>query len=485
MRITDDMPAIPEPQLVGPCQYELPRDPARGMHVPARVLADEPLFQQIRRDRSLAQLANVTTLPGIWGAAIGMPDMHEGYGFPVGGVAGTLLPDGVISPGGIGFDINCGVRLLASELRLEEIEPSREALVHEMSRSIPAGFGRSGRLGFSGDELDQLLTEGVPWLVRHQRIGSAEDLEFIESHGALPGADAAHVSDRAKERGGDQIGTLGGGNHFLELQVVDELFDEAGAQAFGLWKGQIAVLIHSGSRGLGHQVCTDYVRLMDPAAARYGISLPDRQLACAPLSSPEGSRYFAAMAAAANFGFCNRQAIAQKVRQVFDRVLAGRPGRALRLVYDVAHNTAKIEQHGGRRLCVHRKGATRAFGPKNPEIPAAYRAVGQPVLIPGSMGTSSFVLAGTARAEEISLASTCHGAGRAMSRSAAKRAVSGSKLRKELEARGIVVRCPSSAELAEEAPLAYKDVDRVVDVVAQVGIARKVARLRPLGVVKG
>jgi tRNA-splicing ligase RtcB len=475
----------PPARRVSPFLTEMARDEGRGMRVPARVFADEELMSQMQRDRSLQQLANVATLPGVWGAVLGMPDMHEGYGFPVGGVAGTVLPDGVISPGGIGFDINCGVRLLASDLQRDELQPRLEAVVHEISRSIPAGFGRGGRLSLGSRELDRLLTEGCTYLVRELGIGLPEDLDFIESHGVLAGASAAAVSDRAKERGRDQVGTLGGGNHFLELQVVEELFDERAAAAMGLRRGQVTVLIHTGSRGLGHQVCTDYVRQMDQSVARHGISLPDRQLACAPLSSPEGTRYFAAMAAAANFGFCNRQAIAHKVRGVFDRVLAGQRGRELRVVYDVTHNTAKIEQHGARKLCVHRKGATRAFGPSSPELPPAYRGVGQPVLIPGSMGTASFVLVGTDEASEISLSSCCHGAGRAMSRAAAKRAVAGGELRRELEHRGIVVRCPSAAELAEEAPLAYKDVERVVDVVHAAQIARKVARLRPLGVVKG
>jgi tRNA-splicing ligase RtcB len=469
---------------VEPYLAELERDEARGMRVPARVFADDELLAQMQRDRSLQQLANVATLPGVWGAVLGMPDMHEGYGFPVGGVAGTVLPDGVISPGGIGFDIKCGVRLLASNLRREELQPRLEALVHEISRSIPAGFGRGGRMAMGPQELDRLLTEGCPYLVRELGVGLPEDLDFIESHGALAGADASAVSDRAKQRGADQVGTLGGGNHFLEVQVVERVYDERAAAALGLREGLVTVLVHSGSRGLGHQVCTDYVRLMDQAVARHGIVLPDRQLACAPLSSPEGTRYFAAMSAAANFGFCNRQAISHRVREVWSRVL-GQRGGELRLVYDVTHNTAKIEQHGARKLCVHRKGATRAFGPSSQELAPAYRGVGQPVLIPGSMGTASFVLVGTDRASEISLSSCCHGAGRAMSRGAAKRAVAGNDLRRQLAGDGIIVRCPSAAELAEEAPLAYKDVDRVVEVVHAAGIARKVARLKPLGVVKG
>jgi tRNA-splicing ligase RtcB len=414
-----------------------------------------------------------------------MPDMHEGYGFPVGGVAGTLLPDGVISPGGIGFDINCGVRLLASQMGRDELGPSLDRLVHEISRSIPAGYGRSGRLSLTRPEMDRVLNEGCPHLLREHGLGHPEDLEYIESGGALPGAEAGQVSERAKQRGEGQLGTLGGGNHFVEVQAVESIHDEAAARRLGLFLGQVAVLVHTGSRGLGHQVCTDQVRAMDVAARRYGIDLPDRQLACAPLSSPEGRSYFAAMCAAANFGWCNRQVIGHRVREVFRRMLPGRSGTELRLVYDVAHNTAKIERYGNRELCVHRKGATRAFGPSAAELPRAYRGLGQPVLIPGSMGTASWVLLGTDEAAALSLSSTCHGAGRAMSRGAARRRIAGHVLRKDLLARGIVVRCPSNTELAEEAPLAYKDVDRVVDVVHGARLATKVARLVPLGVVKG
>jgi tRNA-splicing ligase RtcB len=453
-----------------------------GMRVPARVFADETLLEQIRRDRSLQQLVNVTQLPGIYGAALGMPDMHEGYGFPVGGVAATVMPDGVISPGGIGFDINCGVRLLASDLRRGQLEGKIESLVHELSRSIPAGLGHHGhRMGLGGGEMDRVLAEGCRFLVKDKGLGAAEDLDFIESGGAMPGADPDAVSDRARARGADQLGTLGSGNHFLEVQMVEEVHDRAAAGAFGLQAEQIVVLIHSGSRGLGHQVCTDHVRAMDQVASRHGIELPDRQLACAPMSSAEGKRYFGAMAAAANFGWGNRQVITHRIREVWKRQLGG----GLRVLYDVAHNTAKIERYGARTLCVHRKGATRAFGPGHEELPARYRAVGQPVLIPGSMGTASYVLAGNEGAAELSFSSSCHGAGRAMSRGAAKRAITGPELRRQLSARGVVVRCASSAELAEEAPLAYKDVDRVVEVVERAGIARRVVRLRPLGVVKG
>lgn len=464
--------------------WELGRGARADMRVPLRVLADEALAAQIQGDHSIEQLMNVATLPGIHGAAVGMPDMHEGYGFPVGGVAGTRLPDGIISPGGIGFDINCGVRLLASPFRREEIN-SLEALVHEMSRSIPTGYGRAGRISLTSRELSHVLEEGCPWLVRERGLGRAEDLGYIESGGALTGADASKVSERAKDRGHDQLGTLGGGNHFIEVQRVAPIFDAEAAAALGLFEGQVTVLIHTGSRGLGHQVCADYVRVMDAALARYSIVVPDRQLACAPLSSSEGRDYFAAMCAAANFAFCNRQALTHRVRESFNRVLGRGAGDHLAVVYDVAHNIAKIEQFGADRLCVHRKGATRALGPSSAEIPERYRRVGQPVFIPGSMGTASYVLVGTDASAEISLSSSCHGAGRALSRTAAKKRASGSVVRRELEARGIVVRCPSNSELAEEAPLAYKDVERVVDVVARANVARKVARLTPIGVLKG
>lgn len=469
---------------IGACLYELPPSYRADMRVPVRVFADDVLIEAILRDQSLTQLINVATLPGICGAALGMPDMHEGYGFPVGGVAATLPPDGVISPGGIGFDINCGVRLLTTPLRREELAPQLAPLMHELSRSVPTGYGRGGKLALTDDELDRVLAEGCPYLIREHGLGLSEDLDHTESGGCLAGADPSMVSARAKQRGRDQLGTLGGGNHFLELQVVDSIVDAATAAAFGLSVGQIAVLIHSGSRGLGHQVCTDFVRRMDEASQRFGIVLPDRQLACAPLSSPEGRQYFAAMCGAANFGWCNRQALAHKVRQVFGRML-GCPPASLRLVYDVAHNNAKIERHGGREVCVHRKGATRAFGPASDELPPAYRGIGQPVLIPGSMGTASFVMVGTDASSELSLGSACHGAGRAMSRGAAKHEAAGYLVRKELTELGIVVKCPSNAELAEEAPLAYKDVERVVDTVHRAGIARKVARLRPIGVLKG
>ncbi len=474
-----------DPRLnrVSECVFEVSKSFRTDMRVPARIFSDEEHLPALSRDKSIEQLVNVTTLPGIEMAALGMPDMHEGYGFPVGGVAATRLEDGVISPGGIGFDINCGVRLLVSPLSRRDVLPSLEPLIHEISRAVPHGYGRGGKLSLSETEMDHILEEGCPYLIREHGQGVMADLSMIESGGCLKEADASCVSDRAKTRGKDQLGTLGGGNHFLEVQVVERIYDEEAARRLGLFVDQVTVLIHSGSRGLGHQVCTDYLKLVDAAARRAGIVLPDRQLACAPISSPEGKHYFAAMCAAANFGWCNRQVIAHRVRQSFARVLGSEA--TLKLVYDVGHNNAKIERYGGKDLLVHRKGATRAFGPSSREIPDAYRGLGQPVFIPGSMGTASYVLVGTDEARHLSMSSTCHGAGRALSRSAAKKQVKGHTLRKELEDQGIVVSCPSNAELAEEAPVAYKDVDHVVDIVSRAGIAKKVARLRPIGVVKG
>ncbi len=467
---------------VSPWLYEIPTSARPDMRVPARVYADAGLWQQISRDRSLEQLLNVATLPGIAGFAYAMPDAHEGYGFPVGGVAAFRTSDGVISPGGVGYDINCGVRLLATDLVARDVRPKLEALVHDLSRTIPSGAGRGGPLSFTIAELDRLLERGSRFLAE-RGLATDEDVAFTEAHGSLAAADPAAVSPRAKQRGHDQVGTIGSGNHFIEVQVVDEVFDATAAAAYGLRAGQLVVLVHTGSRGFGHQVCTDYVREMDRVMPQYGIQLPDRQLACVPFGSEEGRRYFGAMCAAANFAWANRQGITHHVRQVFARAF-GAQG-ALRVVYDVAHNIAKVEPYGDEDLCVHRKGATRAFGPGNPETPAPYRAAGQPVFIPGSMGTASYVLAGNDAALELSFGSTCHGAGRAMSRTAAKRVKSGHDVRRELEAQGIVVRCPGAAELAEEQPAAYKDVERVVDVVHHAGLARKVARLKPLGVVKG
>ncbi|HSI79987.1 MAG TPA: RtcB family protein [Solirubrobacterales bacterium] len=464
--------------------WELPADERRGMRVPARVFASEEILDAIAGDRSLEQLANVATLPGIVGAAIAMPDIHQGYGFPVGGLAATAPPDGVVSPGGVGYDINCGVRLLVVPVAAAELGPRKERLVDEVARLAPAGTGRDSRLRLGRDELDRVLARG-PAALLARGIGTEDDVEHTESRGRLPGADPGAVSARARERGASQLGTVGSGNHFIELQRVERIDDAEAAAAFGIEAGAATILIHSGSRGLGHQVCTDHVKLMDAAIKGYGIELPDRQLACAPLDSPEAREYLAAMAAAANFAWANRAALANACRSAIAAVLGDEVAAATRQVYDVAHNVAKLERHGGRELCVHRKGATRAFPPGHPELPDRYRGVGQPVFIPGSMGTASYVLAGRPGSLERSFGTTCHGAGRRLSRTAARKQVGGAELRAALEREGITVRGASSRGLAEEAPLAYKQVDAVVDVVERAGLAARVARLRPIGVVKG
>ncbi|HUF27011.1 MAG TPA: RtcB family protein [Gemmatimonadaceae bacterium] len=470
---------------VGSCAFELPTSWRSDMRVAARVYADEMLLEAMLSGEAMTQLVNVATLPGVVGCLYGMPDMHEGYGFPVGGVAATRMPDGVVSPGGVGFDINCGVRLLTTPLTRERLGQRHEPLVHEMSRSIPSGTGRGGRWSLTDDELDRVLADGSAWLVRERALGLEADVAHTESGGCLAGADPAKISRRARDRGRDQLGTLGAGNHFIELQVVDRILDRRAAEAYGLSDGAVTVLIHTGSRGLGHQVCTDFVRLMDERMASHGITLPDRQLSCAPASSPEGRDYLAAMAAAANFAWSNRQLITHRVRQKILRLCPEVRAEDVRVTYDVAHNIAKLEEHAGESLCVHRKGATRAFGPGHPELPSAYAAAGQPVFIPGSMGTASFVMAGASTSEARSFGSACHGAGRALSRTAAKKQVTGAELRKLLEAQGVVVRCPSNKGLAEEAPVAYKDVERVAEVVELAGLATRVARLRPIGVIIG
>jgi tRNA-splicing ligase RtcB (3'-phosphate/5'-hydroxy nucleic acid ligase) len=469
-----------EPRRIDKTLWEIPAEARPDMRVPARVFADAELFEAIARDGSLDQLQNVATLPGIVDAAVAMPDAHQGYGFPVGGVAAMELPDGVVSPGGVGYDINCGVRLLALPCSEPELGSRREALVHELSRAIPAGAGKRRGGARAGQKLDAVLREGPRALDT-----GADDLERTESRGCLPDADPAAVSERARERGAGQLGTMGSGNHFVELQRVVRIFDEPTAEGYGLNDDQVTVLIHSGSRGLGHQVCSDYVKRMDVAMRRHAIELPDRQLACAPASSPEGRAYLAAMAAAANFAWANRQAIADGVRAAIESVLGRKAAEGTRQVYDVAHNVAKVERYDGRELLVHRKGATRAFPAGSQEIPEAYRQLGQPVFIPGSMGTSSFVLAGEPGSLERSFGSTCHGAGRTLSRTGARKQIHGADLRRQLEAQGIVIRSSSNKGLAEEAPFAYKQVERVVEVVERAGLARRVAQLAPLGVVKG
>jgi tRNA-splicing ligase RtcB len=469
--------------------YEIPKEYREDMRVPARIYADEKLLEASFGDRSLEQLVNTATLPGIVSYALAMPDIHQGYGFTIGGVAATRYPSGVISPGGVGYDINCGVRLLISNMEADEIKPHISTLISALYRNVPSGVGKKGSIKLSPSQMDQVLEKGAAWTVK-QGYGPQEDLERIEERGAMAGAEARAVSSRAKERGKNQLGTLGSGNHFLEIEEVVEVYDQEVADAFGLFPGRLAVQIHSGSRGFGHQVCTDYVRSLQKAVTKYGIQLPDRELVCAPLDSPEGRDYFAAMAGAANYAWANRQCLTYHTRRTFEEVLAGKVRNwELITVYDVAHNIAKIEEYevDGQRtkLCVHRKGATRAFGPGQPELPEIYRTVGQPVLVPGDMGTASYVLVGTQEAMKASFGSTCHGAGRVLSRSAAKKRIRGDKLKAELEAQGIQVRAGSMPGLAEEAPDAYKDIEHVVDVVHRAGLARKVAKLRPLAVMKG
>lgn len=472
-----------------PYIWEIPKSYRSDMRVPARVYAGEALLEKALTDRSLDQLVNATTLPGIVGRAIAMPDVHQGYGFPVGGVAATRAPHGVISPGAIGYDINCGVRLLASDLTGEEIEPYLSDLTSLLYMNCPSGVGKGGRFRLSNAEMDDVLLNGARWCQRNG-LATSDDLVHTEASGCIPGADPSKVSQRAKDRGRNQIGTLGSGNHFLEIDRVTATYDDAAALAYGLWPGQIVVLIHCGSRGLGHQVCTDYVRTFQGAVNRYGIKLPDRELVCAPLDSPEGQNYFAAMNAAANYAFANRQTLAALVRESFEQALApaGLPF-SLRQVYDVAHNMGKLETHEidgeSMRVCVHRKGATRAFGPGHDEIPADYRDAGQPVLVPGSMGTASYVLAGTPGAMAQTFGSTCHGAGRLMSRTQARKRIRGRELQQQLARKGVRVRAGSMRGLSEEAPFAYKPVEAVIEAVEGAGIAKAVARLEPVAVIKG
>jgi len=469
--------------------WELPKGFRDDMRVPARLFGDAELFDAAFRDRTVEQLINTATLPGIVKHAMAMPDFHQGYGFPIGGVAAMRMDTGVISPGGVGYDINCGVRLLGTHLEQEEIAPHLRDLTAALYRACPSGVGGKGRVHVSGRELDELVTQGAKWALK-RRLARPEDLAHTEEGGCLPGADPSKVSARAKERGRPQVGSLGAGNHFIEIDVVDEIHDPQAAETFGLWEGQVVVQIHCGSRGFGHQVCDDYVKKLQPVVEKYGIQLPDRELVCAPIDSPEGRSYYGAMACAVNYAFVNRQVLVMGVREAFEQVLAGKVKNFdLFQVYGVTHNIAKFEEHevDGRRmkLCVHRKGATRAFPPGHPGVPEDYRDVGQPVLVPGSMGTASYVLVGTHKAMGLTFGSTCHGAGRVMSRRKARKRIQGSELRHELEEQGIIVRAGSMRGLAEEAPAAYKDVSRVVEVVQGAGIARKVARLRPMAVIKG
>ena len=484
------------PRWEGPLQkrddyhWEIPQSYKPGMLVPGLIYTSEAMLEEVREEQALGQVANVAFLPGIVRYSMAMPDIHWGYGFPIGGVAAMRARDGVISPGGVGYDINCGVRLLTTSLSREEVQPKIEELVNRLYSDIPSGLGTSGRIRVDKRELDKVLLHGARWAVE-KGYGWAEDLEAIEESGAMKGADPDRVSARAKDRGLPQIGTLGSGNHFLEVEVLEEVYDPAAARAMGIEQvGQVLLLIHSGSRGLGHQVCDDYLKVMEEAAHRYGIQLPDRQLACAPFSSPEGQSYFAAMASAANYAWANRQAMAHWARESFSQVFKRSPQElGMRMVYDVAHNIAKVEEHivDGQKLTlvVHRKGATRAFPPGHPDVPARYQKVGQPVLIPGDMGRYSFVAVGTEQGMKEAFGSTCHGAGRVQSRAAAKRSLRGHDVAQELARRGITVKAGSWSGLAEEFSSAYKDVAQVVEVAHHAGLSRKVAKARPIGVIKG
>jgi len=470
-------------------EWEIPTSFRKDMRVPVRLFASRRLLETAQADKSLEQAVNVATLPGLVGQVVVMPDVHQGYGFPIGGIAATALPDGVISPGGIGYDINCGIRLLASSIPFELAADRLEALGSALNHHCPSGIGVEGKLHLSGSELDAVCRDGSAWALK-RGMATEQDIRRTEECGSLQGADPGQVSPRAKERGRDQLGTLGSGNHFLEVGVVEEIFDAQAAQVMGLQPGCLTLLIHSGSRGLGHQVCTDYVNEFQGAVRRYGIHIPDRELVCAPLNSPEGVSYLAAMRSAANFAFANRQVLTHLARKAFEEIFAGMlRGWQLHQVYDIAHNIGKVETHlvDGKpmKVCIHRKGATRSFGPGSPGVPEEYQATGQPVLVPGSMGTASWVLAGTQRSMERSFGSTCHGAGRVMSRSQAKHLVRGDQLKEELKRKGIYIQTGSLSGLAEEAPQAYKDVDTVVETVVGAGLACKVARLRPLVVVKG
>jgi tRNA-splicing ligase RtcB len=483
------MPDKQDFKRLSPFQWELGRSYRSDMRVPVRVFADDDLLEAALGDKSLEQAVNAATLPGLVGYVVVMPDVHQGYGFPIGGVAASALPDGVISPGAIGYDINCGVRLLGSRIPFNTAAPHLRDLVSALYANCPSGVGQKGSVPLSQSDLEAVSRQGSGWALSHG-YAEPQDIERTEEHGCIAGANPARLSRRAVARGRPQLGTLGSGNHFIEVDVVDEIFDREAAAAMGLIPDHLAVLIHSGSRGFGHQICSEYVKDFQSAVRRYKIDLPDRELVCAPLNSPEGEAYLAAMACAANFAFCNRQVLAHHVRRSFDQVLAQHLGDVhLHQIYDIAHNMGKIETHqvGGRAMevCVHRKGATRAFGPGFAGLPPVYRSLGQPVLVPGSMGTASWVLLGTEGSMAQSFGSTCHGAGRVMSRTRAKKSIRGQDLKVDLEKRGIAIRAGSMAGLAEEAPLAYKDVDAVVEVVTRAGIAAKVARLRPVGVVKG
>ncbi len=468
-------------------RYLIPKE--GGMRVPGLIFVDEKMLAEVRRDESLKQVRNVAHLPGIVGYSMAMPDMHEGYGFPIGGVAAFDMKTGVISPGGVGYDINCGVRLLTTNLQRGDVADKMRELVDALFINVPSGVGSTSEMRLSPEDERKVFLTGARWAVENG-YGTQEDLAHTEEGGCLDGADPSVVSERAIARGRQQLGTVGSGNHFVEVGYVEDIYDETAAEAFGLHQGQVTVFVHCGSRGFGYQVCDDFLFKMGRAAERQGIVLPDRQLACAYINSHEGQEYYSAMACAANYAWANRQMLMHWVRETFMRVLnIGPSDLGMRLLYDVCHNIAKFETHkvDGKdtKLCVHRKGATRAFAPGREEVPNVFREIGQPVLIPGDMKRASYVLVGTEKAMEQTWGSTCHGAGRLMSRTAAKKMSAGRSITREMEDAGIIVRGASRATLVEEIPESYKDVNEVVDIVHNAGISRKVAKLRPMGVIKG
>jgi tRNA-splicing ligase RtcB len=475
---------------VGEFEYRIEKDESKGMKVPVTIYANDSLISKMVTDRTIDQASNVATLPGVVKHVVVLPDGHEGYGFPVGGVAAMDLEDGVISPGGVGYDINCGVRLIKTGLTEKELRPRLKDIVNELFAAIPSGVGSASKTKLSESDLTDLLVEGIPWTVA-KGYGWPSDIEVCEEEGNMMGADPTFVSNTAKKRGALQLGTLGSGNHFLEVQKVDKIFDENAAKQMGIQEGLITILIHCGSRGLGHQVCSDYLRISEGVIRKKGQRLVDRELACIPNNSEEGQAYRKAMYSALNFAWCNRQMITHWTRRSFERIFGVSSEQLdMQLIYDVAHNIAKVERQkvegeGMRELVIHRKGATRAFPAGLEQIPNKYRSTGQPVFIPGSMGTASWILLGNARSLDLSFGSTAHGAGRAMSRSAAKKNYTVESVKKQLESKGIYLKALSKNGIVEETPEAYKDVDAVVEVSHRLGIATKVARLIPLGVVKG
>ncbi|NNM36569.1 MAG: RtcB family protein [Nitrosopumilus sp.] len=477
------------PKKIGENQYQIDADSSLGMKVPVKIYADEPLLQKMLSDRTIMQARNVASIPGIVSHSVVLPDGHEGYGFPVGGVAAMDAEEGMISPGGVGYDINCGVRLLRSNLDEQTVRSKLKELVNDLFSSIPSGVGSKGAVKLSHSELDEVLVEGVNWAIDHG-YGSSNDSDVCEENGQIQNADPNKVSDKARKRGAPQLGSLGSGNHFLEVQKVAEIHDEEAANRMGIKEGTITVLIHCGSRGFGHQVCSDYLRVSEQAMQKYDIDLPDRELACVPNNSEEGESYRKAMFAALNFAWSNRQMLTHWTRNSFERVFnQSESDLDMKLVYDVAHNIAKVEKHkvdgAERKLVVHRKGATRAFPANRDEIPSKYRDLGQPVLVPGSMGTASWILLGKPNSMNLSFGSTAHGAGRTMSRSKARRNYSENDVKKSLNDQGIFIKALTRDGVVEETPQAYKDVDAVVNVSHNLGIATKVAKLVPIGVIKG